>query len=633
MAIKYSEQYYVEKKRNDDFQGLIFIVTALSLIIYGLIFHWLPRLLRGKREVATLKYKWVFKFLQLWDNLTGCVGVKIPYKKNKFYFQPSLILLSALFIIINGVFCYVETKDLDYEPRFYIVGKRLGRVAVGNFPMLNIMILKHDLLTSITGLQADRLEVMHHWMGRLIWLMVTVHMSLTITYWLDLDFEVMVFIPPQIFGMIAYSTMFLLTWGSMRFIRKWSYDIFLVQHKVLAIIMFLFAFFHNPSNKAAVLIAVHVLVFDRVLTRIIGVIHRRTSPTKGLSDFKILDDDTVEVRIEVKSIMNENKWYAKILPKIGTWKAGQHIYLNVGKVSLFQYHPFTIASLPNTGEIKLIIRKQKRFTKRLMKKLEKVQHDEDQDPSCVKLKVSLWGPYGGKHQPLLTFDSALFVGAGSGASFTFPLALDLLETIRQRNEIGDYLFRPNKAHIKIVWMIRDIRNIEWFKDILNQLAQYVEFGVSIDVYVTQSLAGKLICHDIVEQDPTKETYIKDKTTKEITSKDITSTKEITTEDVSTTKERVQDLGETISSNSSGLSYEASIFDLSNINIHYRRPDVPSLIDEAVSNMIAEDKSSSYKSLAVVGCGPDLLTNQMKEECQKNRWRKHSPDIYCHTEKF
>ena len=195
------------------------------------------------------------------------------------------------------------------------------------------------------------------------------------------------------------------------------------------------------------------------------------------------------------------------------------------------------------------------------------------------------------------------------------------------------MFRPNKAHIKIVWMIRDIRNIEWFKDILNQLAQYVEFGVSIDVYVTQSLAGKLICHDIVEQDPTKETYIKDKTTKEITSKDITSTKEITTEDVSTTKERVQDLGETISSNSSGLSYEASIFDLSNINIHYRRPDVPSLIDEAVSNMIAEDKSSSYKSLAVVGCGPDLLTNQMKEECQKNRWRKHSPDIYCHTEKF
>lgn len=621
MAIKFSEQYQVEKKRNDDFEGLIFFVSAMSLIIYGLIFHWLPRLLRGKREVETLKYKPVFKFIQLWDKLTGCVGVKIPFKKNKFYFQPSLILLSVIFIVINGAFCYVETVDIDYEPRSYIIGKRIGRVAVGNFPMLNIMILKHDLVTSITGLQADRIEVMHHWMGRLIWLMITVHMSLTMTYWLDLDFEVMILIPPQIFGMIAYSTMFLLTWGSMRFIRKWSYDFFLIQHKVLAIIMFLMAFFHNPSNRAAVLIAVHVVVIDRVLTRIIGIIHKRTSPTKGLSDFKILDDNTIQVKIEIKSIMNQGKWYAKILPKIGSWKAGQHIYLNVGKVSLFQYHPFTIASLPSSGEIKLIIRKQKGFTKRLMRKIEKVQHDEDQEPGCVKLKASLWGPYGAKHQPLLTFDSALFVGAGSGASFIFPMALDLLETIRKRDEAGDYLFRPNKAHIKIIWMIREIENIVWFEDILSQLTQYVELGVvSIDIYVTQSQPGKLICDEIVEKQ--QEIGMKDEIRKERISKDISST-----------KERVQDLDETTSSNSSSISYTSSNIDLSKTSIHYRRPDVPSLIKETVSYMITEDKSSTYKSLAVVGCGPDLLTNQMKEECQRNRWRKNSPDIYCHTEKF
>lgn len=621
MGIKFSDQYYVEKKRNDDFEGLIFFVSAMSLIIYGLIFHWLPRILRGKRDVETLKYKPVFKLIQLWEKMTGCVGVKIPYKKNKFYFQPSLIILSVLFIVINGAFCYVETKDIDYEPRLYIIGKRIGRVAVGNLPMLNIMILKHDLVTSITGLQADRIEVMHHWMGRLIWLMITVHMSLTITYWLDLDFEVMIFIPPQIFGMIAYATMFLLTWGSMRFIRKWSYDIFLVQHKVLAIIMFLMAFFHNPANKAAVLIAVHVVVIDRVLTRIIGVIHRRTSPTKGLSDFKILDDETIQVKIEVKSIMNQQRWYAKVLPKIGTWKAGQHIYLNVGKVSLFQYHPFTIASLPSSGEIKLIIRKQKGFTKRLIQKIEKVQHDEDQEPECVKLKSSLWGPYGGKHQPLLTFDSVLFMGAGSGATFTFPMALDLLETIRQRDTAGDYLFRPNKTHIKIIWMIRDIKNIVWFEDILSQLTQYVELGVvSIDIYVTQSQPGKLICHEIAEKQ--QGTFMKDEITKEITSKDKSST-----------KERVQDLDETISSNSSSINDNSPNVDFSHTSIHYRRPDVPSLIEETVSYMITKDKSSTYKSLAVVGCGPALLTKQMKEECQRNRWRKNSPDIYCHTEKY
>lgn len=161
-------------------------------------------------------------------------------------------------------------------------------------------------------------------------------------------------------------------------------------------------------------------------------------------------------------------------------------------------------------------------------------------------------------------------------------------------------------------MIRNIQNIIWFKDILCQLAQYIKYGiVCIEVYVTQSLPGRLTCHDIVGQESTKEVFTKEETT----------------------KERVQDLDVTVSSNSSGLSYEYSSLGLSNINIYYRRPNVFSLIKQRVDETMMEDKSGTYKSLAVVGCGPDLFTGQMKEECQRNRWRKNSPDIYCYTENY
>lgn len=114
-----------------------------------------------------------------------------------------MFLLGAIYAAINGIFCVIQTADIDYEPRFYIVGKRIGKIAIGNLPILNIMILKNDLVTAVTGLQHDRIEMMRHWVGRLIWLMITIHISLTVTYWIGLDFQVMIYIPPQIFGMIA----------------------------------------------------------------------------------------------------------------------------------------------------------------------------------------------------------------------------------------------------------------------------------------------------------------------------------------------------------------------------------------------------------------------------------------------
>ncbi|CUM57523.1 unnamed protein product [Debaryomyces tyrocola] len=424
MAIPYSQQYFAEKDRNNLLEWMIFVIGVFGLILFGLIFHWLPTYIRSKRDENKLRHRWMFQFTKLWETLNGCVGIKFPFKKNKSYFQPSLFLLGAIYAAINGIFCIIQTADIDYEPRFYIVGKRIGKIAIGNLPILNIMILKNDLVTAVTGLQHDRIKVMHHWVGRLIWLMITIHISLTVKYWIGLDFQVMIYIPPQIFGMIAYTTMFLLTWGSMKFIRKWSYDFFLLQHKILSVILLLFVFFHNMNGtNAAVLIAVHIVVADRIVTRIIGFVHKRTSPTKGLADFKILDDDTVEVVVPVKYLMNKNKWYSMILPKIGSWNVGQHVYLTVSKVSRLQYHPFTIASMPSTGDIRLVIRKQNGFTKKLIKRIKELELDEEQDEDSVKLVALLAGPYGGMHQPLITFDSLLFLSTGAGSSFYISISL------------------------------------------------------------------------------------------------------------------------------------------------------------------------------------------------------------------
>ena len=109
----------------------------------------------------------------------------------------------------------------------------------------------------------------------------------------------------------------------------------------------------------------------------------------------------------------------------------------------------------------------------MIKRVKELELYEDQDEDSVKLVALLAGPYGCKHQPLITFDSLLFLSTGAGSSFTLPLALDLLETIRQRDLECDYLHRPKKAIVKIVWVIRHLKNINWYTDILVQLTKYL----------------------------------------------------------------------------------------------------------------------------------------------------------------
>lgn len=139
-------------------------------------------------------------------------------------------------------------------------------------------------------------------------------------------------------------------------------------------------------------------------------------------------------------------------------------------------------------------------SQRLIKRVKKLELDEEQDEDKVKLVALFAGPYRGKHQPLITFDSLLFLSTGAGSSFTFPLALDLLETIRQRDLECDYLHSPKRAIVRIVWVIRHLENINWYKDILIHSTKYLESNrLSIDVYVTRPKQKILTYKDVIEE--------------------------------------------------------------------------------------------------------------------------------------
>ena len=99
-------------------------------------FYWIPRYLRVNNKRNNY-----FRLLKVWDAWTSCVHVW-----GDFYFQPSLVLLGILFVGLNVGFCFAEINDLDYQSRFYIISKRLLKVAVGNLPILLFAVMKNDFV-------------------------------------------------------------------------------------------------------------------------------------------------------------------------------------------------------------------------------------------------------------------------------------------------------------------------------------------------------------------------------------------------------------------------------------------------------------------------------------------------------
>ena len=79
--------------------------------------------------------------------------------------------------------------------------------------------------------------------------------------------------------------------------------------------MLFFTFIHNQGNRAVVLISVHGLVIDRVVSKVFAYLHAKKSPTKGRCTFRIIDDSTISVVIPVSEAGYTSKsWYTRFLP-------------------------------------------------------------------------------------------------------------------------------------------------------------------------------------------------------------------------------------------------------------------------------------------------------------------------------
>ncbi|KAI3336286.1 hypothetical protein HD806DRAFT_473209 [Xylariaceae sp. AK1471] len=312
----------------------------------------------------------------------------------------------------------------------------------------------------ITGTSHERLNWLHRWIARTMFVTATVHGFHFWSEWVyydtvQVELDTLSTIVP--YGLGAWGILLWMTITSFKPFRSMAYEVFVIQHILAAIIFLYVVYKHVPAYaKYNIWFAIAALAFDRVCRFVLLVwqnvkFEPKKTCCKGGQRFGH--------QTQLTAIGN-SMTVLTITDVHFEWSAGQHLYLWIPRIGLLETHPYTIATshpLPGTcicNSIQLVVRSHNGFSKRLNQFAQKLDASGKKDT----VRAIVVGPYG-RPPRWDIFETLILISASTGASFTLPILESLLESkatkctkrvdfllaARQGEEVGFYHERLHEA--------------------------------------------------------------------------------------------------------------------------------------------------------------------------------------------
>ncbi|XP_047269783.1 respiratory burst oxidase homolog protein D isoform X2 [Capsicum annuum] len=184
------------------------------------------------------------------------------------------------------------------------------------------------------------------------------------------------------------------------------------------------------------------------------------------------------------------------------YKSGQYMFVNCAAVSPFEWHPFSITSAPDDGYLSIHIRTVGDWTRKLKTVFSEVCQPPPTEKSGLLRagssrdtinfpKVLIDGPYGAPAQDYKKYEVLLLVGLGIGATPMISIVKDIvnnmkameeeeydLESTGQKKRSGSGNGRNFKSkRVYFYWVTREQGSFDWFKGLMNELAEMDHLGV------------------------------------------------------------------------------------------------------------------------------------------------------------
>jgi predicted ferric reductase len=116
---------------------------------------------------------------------------------------------------------------------------------------------------------------------------------------------------------------------------------------------------------------------------------------------------------------------------------GNHCFVWIPEIRVFETHPFTIVG-KSLSSLELVVAAYDGFTDDL--------HNFAVKHPGASLRASFDGPYGTVPNFSKSADKVIFIAGGSGASFTFDVALDMIRNLKNNSP---------KPRIEFIWTVRE----------------------------------------------------------------------------------------------------------------------------------------------------------------------------------
>ena len=371
--------------------------------------------------------------------------------------------LGAVFIV-TAALAFVTCYCFIPQPLYYAsirfgsppLGIRAGMLAVALMPWIVALSMKANFITMLTGIGHERLNVLHRWAAYICLFLSLVH---TIPFYVTPIWDqgglavFKTYFTGQTYiygtGVGALVPLLVLCVHSLPVLRSKFYELFVVLHVPISIVFLgmLFWHCHNYLTSWNYLAATAGIWFVSYLTRLfyLNWTHpRRMSWLIGEeAAVTVLPENAVKVTI----------------PTQMKWSPGQYVYLRMPGISIFENHPFTIASLCSNDfpseygeqyrDMTLVFRPFGGFTRKVLNAaLEKGPYKT--------YRAFIDGPYGGMTRDLASFNTVVLFAGGSGITAIISQLLDLIKKMRDGKAVT--------KQIHVVWALKRPETMEWFKE-------------------------------------------------------------------------------------------------------------------------------------------------------------------------
>ncbi|KAK8098403.1 uncharacterized protein PG998_013889 [Apiospora kogelbergensis] len=476
--------------------------------------------------------------------------------------SPSLGLIGACPPTLRPDSAGKPHPSRKYAPQALLIINSFHRLASANFALVVFLALKNTPLAILTSYSYERLNPLHQVAGYCTAVYMILHAAIFSGYFIQKSRWEVLHEELVTAGIVLGFVM--LTAAVEAFIlRRFNYELFYVVHVVLFTVMLVTLGLHRPEvNKEKIAIIACIAAGLWGADRLIRMSRLVYNSVNNEATIHPLPQGGTQILLK--------KPLHRAMP-------GAHCFVWLPRVRLFETHPFTIVA---TSPTELIVNSYNGFTKSLHKYAAK-------NPGAA-LKVSLEGPYGTFPDPIL-FDKVICVAGGSGATFTFGMASNMLQKMTEHT----------KSSIEFIWAVKSRDNLSWFAEHLNAIRSHAHAPrVALKIHATREVSSSTDTSAVAVDDSSlrkTETVI-----------------EGGAEELSKVRTAVHRTGTNVS--------------VHDVPVEQGRPDIAALIRSAIATVGRDQR------VLVAACGPDKLMKVVRNttaECIA----VDGPAVELHCEQF